>query len=41
VLFFTTAYPGTSFWDLATREGLIRKAPTGEKGPADEDVIEQ
>jgi anaerobic magnesium-protoporphyrin IX monomethyl ester cyclase len=41
VFFFTTAYPGTSFWDLALEKGLIRKAATGEKGPADEDVIEQ
>src|SRR3989441_331975 len=41
VFFFTTAYPGTSFWDLALERGLIRKAITGEKGPADEDIIEQ
>ncbi len=41
VFFFTTAYPGTSFWDLALEKGLIRKAVTGEKGPADEDMIEQ
>lgn len=41
VFFFTTAYPGTSFWDLALERGLIRKAVTGEKGPADEDMIEQ
>jgi len=41
VFFFTTAYPGTSFWDLALAQGLIRKAVTGEKGPADEDMIEQ
>ncbi len=41
VFFFTTAYPGTSFWDLALEKGLIRKAVTGEKGPADEDIIEQ
>jgi radical SAM superfamily enzyme YgiQ (UPF0313 family) len=41
VFFFTTAYPGTSFWDLALEKGLIRKAAMGEKGPADEDVIEQ
>jgi radical SAM superfamily enzyme YgiQ (UPF0313 family) len=41
VFFFTTAYPGTSFWDLALETGLIRKAVTGEKGPADEDIIEQ
>ena len=41
VFFFTTAYPGTSFWDLALEKGLIRKAVTGEKGPADEDIVEQ
>lgn len=41
VFFFTTAYPGTTFWDLAQDKGLIRKAVTGEKGPADEDMIEQ
>jgi radical SAM superfamily enzyme YgiQ (UPF0313 family) len=41
VFFFTTAYPGTSFWDLALEKGLICKAVTGEKGPADEDMIEQ
>jgi radical SAM superfamily enzyme YgiQ (UPF0313 family) len=41
VFFFTTAYPGTAFWDLALERGLIRKAVTGEKGPADEDMIEQ
>ena len=41
VFFFTTAYPGTSFWDLAQEKGLIRKAVTGEKGPADEDMIER
>ena len=41
VFFFTTAYPGTTFWDLALDRGLIRKAVTGQKGPADEDMIEQ
>lgn len=41
VFFFTTAYPATKFWDLALDMGLIRKAVTGEKGPADEDIIEQ
>ena len=41
VFFFTTAYPATSFWDLALEMGLIRKAVTGEKGPADDDIIEQ
>ncbi len=41
VFFFTTAYPATAFWDLALEKGLIRKAVTGEKGPADDDIIEQ
>jgi radical SAM superfamily enzyme YgiQ (UPF0313 family) len=41
VFFFTTAYPGTTFWDLALEKGLIRKAVTGQKGPADEDIVEQ
>jgi radical SAM superfamily enzyme YgiQ (UPF0313 family) len=41
VFFFTTAYPATSFWQLALDKGLIGKAVTGEKGPADEDLIEQ
>jgi radical SAM superfamily enzyme YgiQ (UPF0313 family) len=41
VFFFTTAYPATSFWQLALDRGLICKAVTGTKGPADEDIIEQ
>jgi len=41
VFFFTTAYPATSFWQLALEQGLIRKAVTGTKGPADEDIVEQ
>jgi radical SAM superfamily enzyme YgiQ (UPF0313 family) len=41
VFFFTTAYPATKFWDLALNSGLIAKAVTGKKGPADEDIIEQ
>lgn len=41
VFFFTTAYPATAFWQLALDKGLIRKAVTGEKGPADDDIIEQ
>ena len=41
VLFFTTAYPGTTFWQLALDRGLIRKAVDGVRGPADEDVIEE
>ena len=41
VFFFTTAYPGTSFWQLALERGLITKAVTGTPGPADEDMIEQ
>lgn len=41
VFFFTTAYPATSFWQLALDRGLIRKAVTGEKGPADDAIIER
>ena len=41
VFFFTTAYPATTFWQLALDKGLIAKAVTGEKGPADENVIEE
>jgi len=41
VFFFTTAYPGTSFWDVALERGLIRKAVTGVKGPADDDIVEE
>lgn len=41
VFFFTTAYPATKFWDLALEKGLITKAVTGEKGPADDDMIEE
>ncbi|MEK7646872.1 MAG: radical SAM protein [Patescibacteria group bacterium] len=41
VFFFTTAYPGTTFWNLALEKGLITKAVTGKKGSADEDMIEQ
>ena len=41
VFFFTTAYPATAFWQLALDKGLIKKAVTGEKGPADDDIIEQ
>jgi len=41
VLFFTTAYPGTTFWRLALDRGLIRKAVTGETGAADDDIIEE
>lgn len=41
VFFFTTAYPATSFWKLALDKGLIRKAVTGERGPADDDIVEQ
>lgn len=41
VFFFTTAYPGTAFWDLAMEKGLIKKAVTGQLGPADDDIVEQ
>ena len=41
VIFFTTAYPGTSFWNLALEKGLIGKSVTGEVGQADDSIIEQ
>lgn len=41
VFFFTTAYPATSFWQVALEKGLIRKAVTGTPGPADDDIIEE
>jgi radical SAM superfamily enzyme YgiQ (UPF0313 family) len=41
VFFFTTAYPATTFWQLALDKGLIAKAVTGTPGPADDDIIEQ
>ncbi|MFN8456747.1 MAG: radical SAM protein [Anaerolineae bacterium] len=41
VFFFTTAYPATSFWQLALDKGLIGKAVTGVKGPANDDIIEE
>ena len=41
VFFFTTAYPGTEFWQLALDKGLISKAVTGKIDTANEDVIEQ
>ena len=41
VFFFTTAYPATTFWQLALDKGLIAKAVTGKPGPADEDMIEE
>ena len=41
VFFFTTAYPATKFWHLALEKGLIAKAVTGKKGPADDDIIEE
>lgn len=41
VFFFTTAYPATTFWQLALDKGLIAKAVIGQKGPADEDMVEE
>lgn len=41
VFFFTTAYPATSFWQLALDKGLIGKAVTGKAGPADDHIIEE
>ena len=41
VFFFTTAYPGTTFWQLALDRGLITKSVIGQSGPADDDMIER
>lgn len=41
VFFFTTAYPGTVFWQLALDKGLIRKSVDGIVGPADDSIIER
>ena len=41
VIFFTTAYPATPFWQLALDKGLIGKAVTGNKSKADDDIIEK
>ncbi len=39
-VFFTTAYPGTPFWDLALDKGLIGKVTTGKLCEATDDMIE-
>jgi len=41
VFFFTTAYPGTTFWDLALDKGLIAKAVTGKRSVANDYLIEE
>jgi hypothetical protein len=41
VMFFTTAYPATAFWQLALEKGLIAKAVTGTPGEATDDIIEK
>lgn len=41
LFFFTTAYAATRFRGLALEKGLIEKTVTGERGPADDDIIEQ
>lgn len=41
VFFFTTAYPATTFWQVALDRGLIAKAVTGKPGPANEGMVEQ
>jgi len=40
-IFYTTAFPGTPFWNLALEKKLIGKAVTGEKCDADDAIIEQ
>lgn len=41
VFFFTTAYPGTKFWDLAQQKGLIQKSVNGITGFASDDIIDK
>lgn len=41
VVFFTTAYPATPFWQLALDKGLIGKAVKGFNCEADDDIIEK
>jgi len=41
VFFYTTAYPGTKFWTLASEKGLITKAVTGTVGSVTDGIIEQ
>ena len=41
VFFYTTAYPGTKFWNVALDKGLISKAVTGALGAANEGMIEE
>lgn len=41
VFFFTTAYPATTFWQLALDKGLVTKAVTGRLEPANDDIIEE
>lgn len=40
-IFYTCAFPGTPFFDLALEKGLIGKAVKGYKCEADDDIIEQ
>jgi anaerobic magnesium-protoporphyrin IX monomethyl ester cyclase len=40
-IFYTTAFPGTPFWQLALDKGLIGKAVTGKKCDADDSIIEE
>src|SRR5439155_21239389 len=39
VFFFTTAYPGTTFWDLALEMGRSGRGERGEERPADDQNI--
>lgn len=41
VFFFVTAYPATTFWELALEKGILTKSVTGTPGPADDDIIER
>lgn len=40
-VFYTTAFPGTPFWDLALEKGLIHKCVKGYVGVATDNIIEE
>ena len=40
-IFYTTAFPGTPFWNLALDKGLIGKAVKGYNCKATDDIVEQ
>ena len=40
-IFYTTAFPGTPFWNLALEKGLISKAAIGEVCQANDEILEK